>query len=374
MPPTEGNTVEPRPPSPQGARSWRLAVLLVVLTVAVLALANRELPSVVARSSLPTGGAQWIWEERGRNNVSPAAFYAARDFDLPAPPARARLLVMADEEYVFSLNGRRVGSGSWTPGAGLDVYEVGPLLLAGGNRAVAELRSGRGVGGFLAALVDGETGEILLATDGAWRIVRQHHLGLVRGWSPLGAETAFSWGYPPIGRWGVPEAGREKPLFASLVARPELPRGGKARKVEQRQAGLLFDWGREVTGHLVLDVPPRDEIGPALLFAGAAPPDARKDTPVAAILIPRGARRWMDARPRRFRYVLLLGMQRPAAARLLPLAPDLDPETVAALLPRDGEVPEGVFGIAAPPLRTPVEDEVWSELQGVPGVAGRKEL
>lgn len=357
---------------------WLLAALLVVLTVVVLALANRALPAVVARTSLPTRGAQWIWEERGRTDTSPAAFYAARDFDLPAPPARARLLVMADEEYVVHLNGRRVGSGSWTPGAGLDVYEVGPLLLPGGNRAVAELRSGRGVGGFLAALVDGATGEPLLETDGTWRILRQHHLGLVRGWSPLGMETAFSWGYPPIGRWGVPEPGREKPLFASLVDRPVLPRGGTARKAGPREAGLLFDWGREVTGHLVLDVPPREEIGPALLFTGPTPPDVRQDTPSAAVLVPRGARRWMDARPRRFRYVLLLGMKRPAAARLLPLAPELDPGTVAALLPRDGEAPEGVFGnlfgIGAPPLRTPVEDEVWSELQGVPGVARRKEL
>lgn len=351
-----------------------MAVLLVVLTVVVLALANRTLPAVVARTSLPTGGSQWIWEERGYNDLSPAAFYAARDFDLPTPPARARLLVIADEEYVFHLNGQRVGSGSWMPGAGLDIYEVGPLLLPGGNRAVAELRSGRGVGGFLATLVDGATGEVLLETDGTWHIVRQHHLGLVRGWSPLGPETAFSWGYPPIGRWGVSEPGREKPLFPLLVAKPEPPRGGKPRKAGPREAGLLFDWGREVTGHLVLDVPPREEIGPALLFTGATPPDARQDTPSAAVLIPRGARRWMDARPRRFRYVLLLGMRRPAAARLLPLAPGLDARTVAALLPRDGEPLKGVFGIEAPPLRTPVEDEVWSELQSLPGVARREDL
>jgi hypothetical protein len=33
-----------------------------------------------------------------------------------------------------------------------------------------------------------------------------------------------------------------------------------------------------------------------------------------------------------------------------------------------------VFGIAGPPLRTPVEDEVWGKLQRFAGVAGRKEL
>jgi hypothetical protein len=353
-------------------RSWLLAILLIVLAVALLALADRALPAVATRTVLPTGGAQWIWEERGRNDATPAAFYAVRDFEIAAPPARARLLVTADEEYVLHLNGHRVGSGAWTPGAGLDAYEVAPLLLPGGNRIVVELRSGRGTGGFLASLVNGGNGEVLLETDGAWRIVRQHHLGLVRGWLPLGeAEPAFCWGYPPIGRWGRPEPGREKPLFPDLVARPVPP--GKVRKDGPRAKGLLFDWGREVTGYLVLDLPPREQRGTALLFTGAAPPDAWKESPAGAVVVPPGSRRWMDVRPRRFRYVLLLGMERPAAARVLPLSPRLDAGTAAALLPREGK-PEGVFGIAPPPLRTPVEDEVWSELQGLPGVARRKDL
>jgi hypothetical protein len=33
-----------------------------------------------------------------------------------------------------------------------------------------------------------------------------------------------------------------------------------------------------------------------------------------------------------------------------------------------------VFGITGPPLRTPVEDEVWSKLQRFAGVARREEL
>jgi hypothetical protein len=355
---------------------WTGAVLLIVLAVALLALADRALPALAARAFLTTGGAQWIWEARGRNDVSAAAFYAARDFDLAAPPPRARLLVTADEEYVLHLNGKRVGSGAWAVGAGLDVYEVGPLLLPGSNRVVAELRSGRGAGGFLAALVDAGSGEILLETDGRWRIAWQHHLGLVRGWSPIGgADPAFSWGYPPIGRWGRPEPGREKPLLAALVERP-VPPAGWSRTAGPRGGGVLFDWGREVTGYLVLDVPAWEERGTALLFTGAAPPDIRRDSP-AAVVIPSKARRWMDARPRRFRYALVLGAERPAAARLLPLSPRLDREVASGLLPRERAAQEevfgGLFGIEAPPLRTPVEDEVWSELEGVPGVARRKD-
>ncbi len=41
--------------------------------------------------------------------------------------------------------------------------------------------------------------------------------------------------------------------------------------------------------------------------------------------------------------------------------------------PRAAAPVRGVLGIVPPPLRTPVEDEVWRELEGVPGVAGREE-
>src|SRR4029077_11094756 len=96
--------------------------------------------------------AQWIWSGRERNAQGPSAFYALRDFTLDMPPARARLLVTADEEYVLYLNGKRVGAGGYRAGAGLDVYDAGPLLLPGGNRLIAELRSNHGGGGFLLSL------------------------------------------------------------------------------------------------------------------------------------------------------------------------------------------------------------------------------
>jgi hypothetical protein len=76
----------------------------------------------------------------------------------------------------------------------------------------------------------------------------------------------------------------------------------------------------------------------------------------------------MDIRPRRFRYALVIG-DRPLAARVL----QVDPARAAGFL-EDG-VPKlkGVFGIEPPPLRTPVQDEIWRELQRVPGVRGRKD-
>jgi hypothetical protein len=143
---------------------------------------------------------------------------------------------------------------------------------------------------------------------------------------------------------------------------------------EGRRPGssLLYDWGRPVEGYLSLEILPAKELGMALLFVGDGgatgdqPPDPLAGDPTAAVLILPGQRDWLDTLPRRFRYALLVGLARPALAAVLPVpAP-------AAGSPRPSE--KRVFGIQGPPLRTPVEDEVWSKLQRLTGVAGRKEL
>jgi hypothetical protein len=257
---------------------------------------------------------------------------------------------------------------------------VGDLLQAGGNRLLVELRSDRGAGGFLAVLRDGG-GRTLVRTDEKWRIFQRHHFGLIRGWLPLGpsggleSEPAFSWGLPPTGRWGKPEAGPVHPRLPELIqgqpvpaARVAVPRVPVLPATSVRHMAL-FDWGREVAGYLTLQMPAGDGLRKALLFLGDRPPDLLQDQPVGAVLAMTGRRSWMDALPRRFRYALVIG-DRPLAARVFPV----DPEKAAGLL-ADGDERkvEGVFGIAPPPLRTPVQDEIWRELQRVPGVRGRKD-
>ena len=351
-------------------RLWLRRSLLVIFAVFLLALATRTLPEMRARASLATGEAQWIWKPIDRKDHVPAAFYAIRDFDLETPPARARLLVTADEEYVLTLNGKRIGAGAYEPGALLDVYEVGPLLLPGGNRLVAELRSGRGAGGFLASLADEATGRPLVVTDEGWRIFPRHQIGLVRGWLPRGeGGPALCWGFPPVGRWGRPRPGRREPLLArgpllpAVAARPLTLDLGAAEKGRPPGSPVLYDWGREVEGRLTLDVRPGKELGVGLLFTGAEPPDPLSAEPSGAVLILPGRHDWLDAHPRRFRYALLVGLVRPAAAAVLP-AP-------ARVVRREKM---RVFGLPGPPLVTPVEDEVWSKLQRFAGVARRKEL
>ena len=341
--------------------------MLIVLATLGLALVTRVLPALGARLGSPTGAAQWIWESRDRRDVSPTAFYAIRDFDLETVPKQARVLVTADEEYILSLNGRRIGAGSWEPGAPLDVYEVGPLLQPGLNRLFAELRSGRGTGGFLLSLEDGD-GRQLVRTDEDWRLFHQHHPGLVRGWLPLERKPddppeipestpAFCWGLPPTGAWGRPVPGAPRPLLLGLVS-GDLVAAATTTPVEAEgePPQHLFDWGREVAGYLTVDVPAAPEMRVGLLYTGNTPPDPHQNRPAAPVLIMPRQRVWQAARPGRFRYALVVGIANPRGAGVQPV----DPAVLPRLLPAAHPI-KGVFGITPPPLRTPVEDKVWGK-------------
>lgn len=376
-------------PDPAPTRStWLRISLLLVAGVLLLALGSRIVSAVAARMTTPTGGAQWIWMERSRTDLRPAAFYAVRDFFLDEAPARARLLILADPEYVLTLNGKRIGAGRYQLGgpARLDVYELGDLLVAGGNRLLVELRSDRGAGGLLAVLQDG-AGRTLVRTDGDWRIVQRHNFGLIRGLVPLGPDDdmdslpVFTWGPPPTGRWGRPEVGPELPRLAELMRSAPV---AASRLPSQPVPGLpatsakhvaLFDWGREVTGYLALQMPAGEGLKKAILFTGEKPPDPLRDRPAGAVLAMNGRRSWMDAQARRFRYALVIS-DRPAGAvtaRVLPVDPKLAAGRILASVTGGGRKLEGVFGLEPPPLRTPMQDEIWRELERVPRVGRRKD-
>ncbi len=417
-------------------RHWSVLLVLAFGGAVALTLAIRGGRWAAARWGGVTGGAQWIWVEHERRAPQPLGFYLARDFSLPAPlPASARLLVQGDPEYVLYLNGQRVGAGGWLPGDRVDVYDVSSLLRPGGNRLIAELRSGDGGGGFLASLVDGADGRALVVSDTRWRAFRRYRLGLVRGWLPVapllaaGGARAFAvsaagagaaalaWGRPPIGRWGRITPGWRRPLFAELTGGRPRPYAAATTLFQPPAVSgvaadgsmLLFDWGREVTGYLELEPgyepgldpdlvpPPPDRQRTALVWTGDQPPQpiGTGQEPSAELVLMPSAHVWLDARLRRFRYALVVGLPRPLGARVY----TVDDEVVAryrlpvgqgraaagwratgyqAPASGDGGLPssarrEGVFGLAPPRLRTPMEDEVRRQLKSVPGgTAGKR--
>jgi hypothetical protein len=175
----------------------------------------------------------------------------------------------------------------------------------------------------------------------------------------------------------MPAAGDPEPLFTDVVRGRPVPAASAVRS--GRPPGfpadlpappqILFDWGREVAGYLILELPPSTERTAALLFTGEAPPRPLDDPPAAVVVLP-GRGSWTDALPRRFRYALVVGLKEPVVARVQ----RVDEKAAASLLAGNRRPAEGVFGIAPPLLRTPVEHEIWGDLERVPGVARREKL
>lgn len=294
-----------------------------------------------------------------------------RDFDLDEAPERAALLVTADEEYVLWLNGGRVGSNRYASGRPLDRFEVSSLLQPAGNRLAVELRSGRGHGGLLAAL-DLGPGRKPVVTDAGWRVLRRDVPGLREGWAPIGGgEPAISWGRPPVGRWGRPARWTDRPVASEVCALCEP--GGAQRRAGRPPRRVSFDFGREVTGYLVLERSAETAAGHGpgvgLFTAGTLPeaPLASPDVAAPVVAMP-GSRVWSDVTPRRFRWVVVTGLDGLERARVLPVA---DGALAALPEPVPGEAgAPSVFGLDVPRERTEVADEVRRTLlrgEGPPG-------
>lgn len=337
-------------PGSYGRSAVRAAVLLVVIAGGITA-ARWLLAGTPA-----TGDARWIWAPRDKpSNTAPVAFYVYRDFDLAQRPARARLLIQAEEEYVVWLNGRPVGGGRFRLGSPLGVYPVEDLLLAGGNRLLVELRSSGGGGGLLASLQEAAPQgafDDLVVSDGRWRLTRRWEAGLGGGWSsPGSAEAVVVWGLPPIGRWGVPELGPPRPLLASLGRPPgTLPQRPAVVSGDRGAAGLEVAWADEVVGYLAL------ELAPESSRLGLVKDSEDR---LVSVVVADGAESWLDAEPRRWSRARISGLD---GVRAVSVA-ELPPEAVTHLLPRDTTPTAGLFGIRPPPLRTPLMQLVRREVQ-----------
>lgn len=355
-------------------RPWLRLALILVFGVSVALMAEHGLTWLAGPRGLPVGEAHWIWAPRATPWSGPVAFLAIRDFELEQLPADARLVVLADEEYVVWLNGMLVGNGRYRPGDPLDNYGVERLLQPGQNRLVVELRSGRGLGGFFANLHFFEGSQSDIGTDQTWRVAKASRPGLMKGTGQIGhLPRARDLGAPPFGRWGPVALAPQRALLKDVIRR----RGVKATVLQDEtrrgrwvSAGgatpgrhvpaVRIDFGREVEGLLVLgfgDSAPR----PGLLYLGDGMPDPEEAPPAALVMRLGGGRYWLDAEMRRFRYALVLGMPDLVSARIYGYKRGVP----ALWRPVPEQTMRGVFGLSSPLLRAPAEDEVWRELQGL---------
>jgi hypothetical protein len=378
---SEANGVEgslPTPPASRFSYGRLLRNALAALLVIAAGLAVEWSWGTMRRSRQATGAAEWIWRGHLTRWSGPKAFYAVRDFDLTEVPANARIVTMGDEEYVLFVNGERVGGNRYTAGAPLDEYDVTTRLAAGTNRLTAHLRSSRAEGAFLLALyLDGER-EPALVSSQDWTIVRRFNRRLQRAWIPIerGEQPAVI-ARPPEGRWGATREARPRPLLADIAL---LRRGVRPGRVLGEETGwrsmaaavrgrggqrlgadaVMLDWGEELTGIVTLRFADGAEAPLGLAYFGEHTPEPVLQAPDAFVIGTPGQTYWEDAVPRRFRYLLLVGLEDLLDARLLVTdATRLEPVP-------GGQPPPGVLGEPAPRLRTPAEDKIWSELESFP--------
>jgi hypothetical protein len=149
-----------------------------------------------------TGTAEWIWDRHRVASGDPIAFFATRDFRLPAGRPYTRIKILGDPEYTLYLNGVEVGGKRVAESRRLDVYDVSAIARTGKNRIVVAIRSANGVGGLILALDLSPESENILVTDRHWQIFRHWSpLLLVRDLYELHPHAPMSLGRPPMRRW-----------------------------------------------------------------------------------------------------------------------------------------------------------------------------
>jgi hypothetical protein len=353
----------------------------IFVATAILATVERLVRPALERRLLPTAGAAWIWADLDPEEHW-ASFFAVRDFEVDAAPTNARLLIAADEEYVVFLNGHPIGSGRYRRGQPIDAYEVGERLIEGTNRLLVELRSARGVGGLLLSLTVAGSDTTLVLSDGEWKIVDQYRDPLKWPGTPLsGATTVRVWDVPPTGRWGRPRSGPMLPtLERQLLGRKPVPAllgrlGSEARlwhplAEEPRSSVSLghwitFDFGQELSGYLNVVLERRGGARGLVYLASSDYPSPRRERPTTRLMAVVGQGSWTDSMPRRFRFATVVSTAEIVGARTFVLKPELEEGRVVGT-----EGPEGIFGLDPPALRSPVEDEFWSEFESVARLAG----
>lgn len=271
-----------------------------------------------------TGRAEWIWPKVQFSRDVPVAFFAARDFELPANRYYTKIKVAGDPEYTLYFNGQEIGGRRFGEDHdALDVYDVTAMAKTGRNRIVVAVRSTNGVGGLIAAVDLSPEVENYVVTDSSWKIFRVWNDALPLRDVGAGA-TPMLLGQPPTGRWNYLATALGKPAtpvqtvvapreaFTFITRIPEVKvLGGVAVVGSRRVRATAYDFGDIGDGRARLDVnfvarQPR-EIN--VRFANVRPELFSLEGNVRPIVVAAGERSVIDPEVRHFRYVLVYGGQ-----------------------------------------------------------------
>jgi len=212
-----------------------------------------------------TGRAEWIWGRREISRGTPLAFYATRDFDLPANRYFVRIKIAADPESMLYFNGKMIGGRRMNDESRhLDVYDVTPLARTKRNRIVVAMRSTNGVGGLIASIDIAPENRNVIVTDRAWKIIDSWDPELPLR-DPSRGEAPVLLGTPPIGKWNyltlapaapVPEMRRlvvPQSVSTYKTAIPQIVFPGGVAIVKARpMRATAFDFGGPTRGRLRL--------------------------------------------------------------------------------------------------------------------------
>lgn len=335
---------------------------------------------VLERSGLPgrflTGEPErplWIWVPDDLRDARQLSVYFVRDVELLEVPSGAAVEILGDAEYVFWLNGHRIGSGRAQVPARVDRYPVERWLQPGQNRFLVEVRSPTAAGGFRFVARD-ETGASWLESDGRWHLARSYTAGMEwpGGW--YRAEAVRVLGPGPLGRWAGAQVEVRVPFEEELSVHevriahqfrtPSEP--GVWYPLSQAPHGVVdlgsaveFDFGNEEVGYLQLSLSRRSRAG--LAFFSSEPfREVPMETQALVLPVPeRGL--WQDSELRRFRYVLVLGLEGVRSAAVLPVRPE-------RFRPKgEPNPPRGLLGLRPPRSRAPIDHVIRRELQHLTG-------
>lgn len=272
-----------------------------------------------------TGRAEWLWSNTEVSRGEPVAFFAARDFDLPANRSYTKIKVAGDPEYTLYFNGVAVGGRQFGEGtaAVLDTYDVSSLARDRNNRIVVAVRSSNGVGGLIAAVDLSPEIENYVVTDRDWHIFRRWDASLPQ-------HDAGSWqaplllGMPPMGRWNYPAltaatiapppAKIAEPVSAfSFITRIPVVEtiSGVAVVGSKRVRATAYDFGDIADGRAQLTITYDNNTSREVnvRFANVRSELFQLEGDVRPFVFAAGERTVTDPEVRHFRYVLVYGAQ-----------------------------------------------------------------